>query len=117
MDPRIVNNNNRNANGFFLTHKRSDDPTAHKGEHAVYSAAVKFVSEQLKDSKIRSGNVLDSLELLEGIADKTLSLVAAECAKQRVENTGSRAYVWLIVVACLSTYHERIRRIREHDAE
>jgi len=116
MDPRFVNGNNRNANGYFLTHKRAGTDGAEK-EHEVYQAAVKFISDKLKEHKIRSANVLDSLEILESIADEALVVVRDKCKTVRVKDSGSRAYVWLIVVACLSTYHERIRRIREDTEE
>ena len=113
MEARIINTNNRNANGFFLTSKKLDKDSPIEGEHAVLRDAVAKISAELKASKIRSGNIMDKLPELEDLVESCIPTVEESCEKNKVEEEGSVAYTWLVTVACLSSYHEKIRRIRE----
>ena len=116
MDPRMVNGNNREANGFFLTTGREDPKNAtSRGEHAVLRAAVQLVSDGLREHKIRSINVLDHLEDLEAIAEATEPKLAEVCKANGVSEAGLKAYTWLTVVATISAYHEKIQRLRERE--
>ena len=110
MDSRSVNYNNRKRNGFFLTASKPDDKDG-GGEHVVYDGTVKMIFEKLKESKIRASNVLDNLENLETIAQQVEDKVRDLCDANNVSEEGLKAFVWLVVVACVSAYHERIQRV------
>lgn len=116
MDPRMVNGNNREANGFFLTTGREDarDPTS-RGEHAVLRTAVQLVSDGLREHKIRSVNVLEHLEDLESMADDIEPKLLEVCKANGISESGIRAYTWLTILATISAYHEKIQRIRERE--
>ena len=114
----MVNGNNREANGFFLTTGREDPKDAtSRGEHVVLRAAVQLVSDGLRERKVRSINVLDHLEDLEAIAEATESKLAEVCKANDVSEAGLKAYTWLTVVATISAYHEKIQRLRERRHE
>lgn len=114
MDPRPVNANNRECNGFFLTSKKPG--SGNDGEHKVLTAAVKVASEALKAEKIRPSNVLRCLPKLEAIAAQTAKATAEACEANGIETDGATAYAWLTITACLSWYNERmIRRIEKEE--
>ena len=115
MDPRPVNGNNREHNGFFLTSKKPG--SGNDAEHAVLTAAVKVASEALKTEKIRPSNVLRRLADIETIAAATAEATRKACADNGLETAGSTAYAYLVVNACLSWYNERMLRRQERDAE
>ena len=107
----FVNAHNRSANGFFLTSKKPE-----KGEvcpeNSVYEEVVALVAQELKDTKIKSVNVLTSLVELEALAEKLLPKVIESSEKHNLDNKGSSAYLWLVIVACISSYHENIRKLK-----
>jgi hypothetical protein len=107
----FVNANNRSANGFFLTSKRPDKNQT-SGENEVYEATVAIVAEALKEAKIKSVNVLTSLEALESIVASTVPKVIELSEKHAIESNGSTAYTWAVVFACISAYHESIRKMK-----
>lgn len=108
MEPKVVNNHNRTANGFFLTSKSETDA---KGEHVVYNYAVELLNADLKERHVRSANVLDNLTILEEVVANVTRKVMAICAVNGVPEEGIGAFVWLTAVACMSAYHEKIKRV------
>ena len=111
MDPRPVNGNNREQNGFFLTSKKAG--SGNDAEHAVLAAAVKVASEALKEQKIRPQNVLRRLADLDTIAEATAEAVHKACEDNGLDTAGSTAYAYLVINACLSWYNERMLRRQE----
>jgi hypothetical protein len=115
MDPRPVNGNNREHNGFFLTSKKPG--SGNDAEHAVLTAAVKVASEALKEQKIRPSNVLRRLADLEVIADATARATHKACQDNGLDTAGSTAYAYLVINACLSWYNERVLRRQEREKD
>lgn len=107
----FVNAHNRSANGFFLTSKKPEKGQS-CGENEVYEATVTLVAEALKEAKIKSINVLTSMENLEAIVASLVPKVIALSEEHHVESNGSTAYTWSVVFACISAYHESIRKMK-----
>lgn len=102
MNPKSVNGNNRSANGFFLT-SRADN----QKEQAILEVAVRCISNELRLKKIRAFNVLTNLKVLQDIVELGISEVRKEQeAQEIVSNHDEQAYVWLVVVACISWYNQ-----------
>jgi hypothetical protein len=109
MYSRFVNGNNRHANGYFLTTSRPTD-AALAPEHVVYDDAVKFVSEQLKERRLRPSNLLANLDAIETLAFDAESIINESCIREGVVRGGNLAYAHLVIVACLSAYNEKLER-------
>ena len=113
MEPKVVNNHNRTANGFFLTSKSE---TEAKGEHIVYNYTVELLNAELKERHLRSANVLDNLVPLEEVVAEVTRKVMAICVPNGMPEDGIGAFVWLTAVGCMSAYHEKVKRMT-HSAE
>lgn len=110
MDPKIINNHNRTANGFFLTTRNESEA---RGEHVVLQAVTELLNKAFKDKHIRALNVIENLGLLEDIVASVVSEVGPIAESNSWPTEGLTAYVWLSAVACLSAYHERIKRLKD----
>lgn len=71
-----------------------------------------MVAQELKDTKIKSINVLSNLVDLEAMAEKLMPKVIESSEKHNLDSQGSSAYLWLVIVACISAYHESIRKLK-----
>ena len=108
MYSRFVNGNNRQANGYFLTTARPTD--SESPEHQVYNETVKYITEQLKERRLRPANVLTSLKALEDLGYDAEGVVLESCKRHGVSKDGTLAYANLVIVACLSAYNEKLER-------
>jgi len=113
MNPKSVNANNCEANGYFLTYRADNEI-----EQAVWTFTVEKISEQLRDRKVRASNVLDNLETIHTLVHDVVELVKEEDQKQHKDMDGAfndkqvESYVWMATVACLSWYNKTIKNMK-----
>ena len=108
MDSKWVNMHCKKSLGFFLT----SSADAH-GELDVLDEAVAFIFKRLRDNKIRSGNVLNTLAEIEPIADHAAEMIAVSSKARGIPAGGEKAFAYAIIYNIIGVYHFRVKKMLE----
>jgi hypothetical protein len=115
MDPKSINYAARRNLGFYLTLKASSDDN--KGEHEMLDVCARVASDRLRELKVRPGNAIKNLGLLNQVISDVAAAASVEATKHGFEDveSNSHAYAASIVFAAMSRYANLMDRRKERE--